>query len=161
MFQDALWENLEFIDTIATDHAPHTVTEKKGSGDGTGAPPGFPGLETSLSLMLTAVAQGRLTLVRLCCYREDLTLLLASDYWTIIQAIWQLGTFRPCLMHWAGPLFRSPHCILVLDRCLQKLNWVLQDWHSVEHPILRWYALKFKHFTVRIWLKALGFTEPL
>jgi hypothetical protein len=63
-FQDALWENLEYIDTIATDHAPHTIAEKKGSDD-TQAPPGFPGLETSLSLMLTAVSQGRLTLVRI------------------------------------------------------------------------------------------------
>ena len=53
---------MEFIDTIATDHAPHTIAEKKGSEDKP-APPGFPGLETSLSLMLTAVAQGRLTLV--------------------------------------------------------------------------------------------------
>ena len=61
-FQDALWDNLEYIDTIATDHAPHTIAEKKGSDD-TQAPPGFPGLETSLSLMLTAVSQGRLTLV--------------------------------------------------------------------------------------------------
>jgi len=64
LFQDALWENLEYIDTIATDHAPHTIAEKKGSDD-TQAPPGFPGLETSLSLMLTAVSQGRLTLVRI------------------------------------------------------------------------------------------------
>ena len=65
VFQDALWDNMEFIDTIATDHAPHTITEKKGLEDGSGAPPGFPGLETSLSLMLTAVAQGRLSLVNL------------------------------------------------------------------------------------------------
>ena len=94
MFQDALWENLEFIDTIATDHAPHTVTEKKGSGDGTGAPPGFPGLETSLSLMLTAVAQGRLTLVRLCCYIEDFSKHLVTrllfrpfDNWTLFNHV--------------------------------------------------------------------------
>lgn len=43
-----LWHKLDDIDCIATDHAPHTLEEK-----GAGAA-GFPGLETSLSLMLDA-----------------------------------------------------------------------------------------------------------
>jgi len=54
----ALWENLEVIDCFATDHAPHTPAEK----DGENPPPGFPGLETALGLLLTAVGEGRLTL---------------------------------------------------------------------------------------------------
>lgn len=54
----ALWENLEVIDCFATDHAPHTLAEK----DGENPPPGFPGVETLLPLLLTAVADGRLTL---------------------------------------------------------------------------------------------------
>ena len=54
----ALWANLEIIDCFATDHAPHTLAEK----DGENPPPGFPGLETILPLLLTAVAAGRLTL---------------------------------------------------------------------------------------------------
>lgn len=37
---DALWENLAVIDCIATDHAPHTLSEK----DSDNPPPGFPGL---------------------------------------------------------------------------------------------------------------------
>jgi carbamoyl-phosphate synthase/aspartate carbamoyltransferase/dihydroorotase len=57
--QEALWANMDVIDIIATDHAPHTVEEKSRQ---EGAPPGFPGLETVLPLMLTAVAQGRLSL---------------------------------------------------------------------------------------------------
>ncbi|HVO70156.1 MAG TPA: amidohydrolase family protein [Aggregatilineaceae bacterium] len=56
--QDALWANMEFIDCIASDHAPHTLAEK----DGENPPPGFPGLETSLALMLTAVHDGRIDL---------------------------------------------------------------------------------------------------
>lgn len=56
--RDALWENLAVIDCFATDHAPHTLLEK----DGENPPPGFPGLETALPLLLTAVHQGRLTL---------------------------------------------------------------------------------------------------
>ncbi len=56
--QEALWANMEFIDCIATDHAPHTLAEK----DGANPPPGFPGLETALALMLTAVHQGKITL---------------------------------------------------------------------------------------------------
>lgn len=38
--------------------APHTFEEKTGNNP----PPGFPGLETMLPLLLTAVNEGRLTL---------------------------------------------------------------------------------------------------
>ncbi len=55
---DALWENLDVIDCFATDHAPHTLAEK----DGENPPPGFPGLETLLPLLLTAVDDRRLTI---------------------------------------------------------------------------------------------------
>ena len=55
---DALWANMDVIDCFATDHAPHTVEEK----DSDNPPPGFPGLETLLPLLLTAVDAGRLTL---------------------------------------------------------------------------------------------------
>lgn len=55
---DALWENLDVIDCFATDHAPHTLAEK----DGPNPPPGFPGLETLLPLLLTAADEGRLTI---------------------------------------------------------------------------------------------------
>jgi carbamoyl-phosphate synthase/aspartate carbamoyltransferase/dihydroorotase len=54
----ALWENLEFIDCFATDHAPHLLAEK----DSENPPPGFPGIETMLPLLLTAVHEDRLTL---------------------------------------------------------------------------------------------------
>ena len=55
---EALWENMDVIDCFATDHAPHTVEEK----DSNNPPPGFPGLETALPLLLTAVNDGRLTI---------------------------------------------------------------------------------------------------
>lgn len=54
----ALWENLACIDLFATDHAPHTLEEKAG----VNPPPGVPGIETMLPLLLTAVDEGRLTL---------------------------------------------------------------------------------------------------
>ncbi len=58
----ALWAHLnDTVDCIATDHAPHTLAEKQSATP----PPGVAGLETSLVLMLTAVAQNRLTLNRL------------------------------------------------------------------------------------------------
>ncbi|ETN65264.1 carbamoyl-phosphate synthase large chain [Anopheles darlingi] len=59
--QQALWDNLDVIDVFATDHAPHTREEKESAN----APPGFPGLETILPLLLNAVSQGRLTLDQL------------------------------------------------------------------------------------------------
>jgi carbamoyl-phosphate synthase/aspartate carbamoyltransferase/dihydroorotase len=54
----ALWDHLEVIDCFATDHAPHRVEEK----DGPDPPPGFPGLETALPLLLTAAADGLLSI---------------------------------------------------------------------------------------------------
>jgi carbamoyl-phosphate synthase/aspartate carbamoyltransferase/dihydroorotase len=59
---EALWSHLNTtVDCIATDHAPHTLAEKSVDNP----PPGVPGLETSLPLMLTAVREKRLTLERL------------------------------------------------------------------------------------------------
>lgn len=56
--QKALWDNLHIIDCFATDHAPHTLEEKSGEN----SPPGFPGLETILPLLLNAVNEGKLTI---------------------------------------------------------------------------------------------------
>lgn len=56
--QAALWKNIDVIDVFATDHAPHSVEEKNSEKP----PPGFPGLETILPLLLNAVHQGRLTI---------------------------------------------------------------------------------------------------
>jgi len=47
-----LWSALERIDCIATDHAPHTPEDKENGAAG------FPGLETSLSLMLLGCQRG-------------------------------------------------------------------------------------------------------
>lgn len=55
---DYLWENLGAIDCLVSDHAPHTIEEKKSDNP----PNGVPGLETSLPLMLTAVSEGRIKL---------------------------------------------------------------------------------------------------
>ena len=54
----ALWENLDVIDIFATDHAPHTLAEKASDSP----PPGVPGVQTMLPLLLTAVHENRLTL---------------------------------------------------------------------------------------------------
>lgn len=53
-------QDLAEIDIIATDHAPHTLHEK--NQDIWNAPPGVPGLETALPLLLTLLNQGKLTL---------------------------------------------------------------------------------------------------
>lgn len=59
--QQRLWDNLDKIDMIATDHAPHTLAEKRSNH----VPFGVPGLETTLPLMLGAVYQKRLKMDRL------------------------------------------------------------------------------------------------
>ncbi|MBI2601007.1 dihydroorotase family protein [Candidatus Daviesbacteria bacterium] len=62
--QDTLWEAIAdgTINTIASDHAPHTREEKLNTIQ---PPNGVPGLETTLPLLLTAVNEGRLTIERL------------------------------------------------------------------------------------------------
>ncbi len=61
--QAGLWAGLAdgTLDMIATDHAPHTPAEKTRN-DIWEADCGFPGVETQMPLMLTAVTQGRMTL---------------------------------------------------------------------------------------------------
>jgi dihydroorotase-like cyclic amidohydrolase len=60
-----LWEHLQDIDCIESDHAPHTITEKESEP----TPFGVPGLETTLPLLLMAVQEKRITIediIRLC-----------------------------------------------------------------------------------------------
>lgn len=60
-----LWDHLDAIDVVESDHAPHTKEEK----DSDNPPFGVPGLETTLPLLLTAVHEGRLQIKdikRLC-----------------------------------------------------------------------------------------------
>ncbi|MBI3545439.1 MAG: dihydroorotase [Gammaproteobacteria bacterium] len=67
----ALWAGLHdgVIDFIATDHAPHTLEEKRQAYPA--SPAGMPGVETSLPLMLTEMKAGRCTLAEIqkwMCY---------------------------------------------------------------------------------------------
>lgn len=55
---DFLWQNLNQIDLIESDHAPHTKEEK----DSDNPPFGVPCLETTLPLLLTASSEGKLTI---------------------------------------------------------------------------------------------------
>lgn len=67
---DFLWDCIDAIDVIESDHAPHTMEEKQS----TNPPFGVPGLETTLPLLLTAVHDNRLTIddvVRLCYERPS------------------------------------------------------------------------------------------
>jgi carbamoyl-phosphate synthase/aspartate carbamoyltransferase/dihydroorotase len=91
--QQALWDNLDIIDCFATDHAPHTLAEK----DGDNPPPGFPGLETALPLLLTAVRAGRLSLEDIVqrCYTNPariFNLSAPADTWIDVDpaAEWEI-----------------------------------------------------------------------
>ena len=55
-----LWENWDLIDIIASDHAPHTRSEKQvGFSD---APSGIPGVETMIPLLMAQVLMGKCSL---------------------------------------------------------------------------------------------------
>ena len=65
--QEALWQHLDVIDTVGTDHAPHTRDEK--NQPYLQAPSGMPGVQTMVPLLLTAVSEGRMTfedMIRRC-----------------------------------------------------------------------------------------------
>ena len=63
--QAALWRGIAMgvADVLGSDHAPHTKDEK--ARPYPASPSGMPGVQTLLPVMLTHVAQGRLTLERL------------------------------------------------------------------------------------------------
>lgn len=63
--KDALWDGLRRgdIDAVASDHAPHLPEEKRD--DIWDAPPGVPGVETMLPLLLIAVRSNLLSLDRM------------------------------------------------------------------------------------------------
>ncbi len=56
--REFLWRNLDKIDCIASDHAPHTTFDKEGANP----PSGVPGLETMLPLLLEAIYEERMTI---------------------------------------------------------------------------------------------------
>lgn len=64
--RDALWAALAdgTLDLVATDHAPFTRAEKEAATDFLDAPPGHPGLEALLPLLMTAAHDGRLSVDR-------------------------------------------------------------------------------------------------
>ncbi len=63
-------EHLPSLDIIGTDHAPHTIEEKEN--DVWNAPPGIPGLETILPLLLTQLNQRKISV-------EDIKRLLCEN----------------------------------------------------------------------------------
>lgn len=82
--QEFLWKNLRYIDVIESDHAPHTIEEKKSD-----KPPfGVPGLETTLPLLLTAEKDGRITkeqIIAMCFDNPAKILNLKTDKNTKIE----------------------------------------------------------------------------
>lgn len=94
--REALWQGIRdgVIDTIATDHAPHTLAEK----DLASGAAGFPSIEFFLPLLLTGLAQNRLTLadIERCCVTNPTKLFgfgptgqVTADetlQWTVSQA---------------------------------------------------------------------------
>lgn len=95
--QDFLWKNLKFIDVIESDHAPHTIEEKRGEV----VPFGVPGLETTLPLLLTAVSKKRLTIddiVRLCHTNPAKIFDIKTDPQTFVEVDpnckFEIGNFK-------------------------------------------------------------------
>ncbi|NIW49178.1 MAG: amidohydrolase family protein [Gammaproteobacteria bacterium] len=120
--QQALWENIEVIDCIATDHAPHTKTEKASESP----PPGFPGLETALPLMLNAVNQGRLSI-------DDLVKKMYTNPKRIFKLPDQPDTFVDVNL--------EQKQTITSDKCFTRCEWTPFEGYpvsgSVERVVLR------------------------
>ena len=84
--QEFLWKHLSDIDVVESDHAPHTIDEKKSDNP----PFGVPGLETTLPLLITAVHEDRLTveeIIRLCHTNPAKILNLTPDKDTYVEIL--------------------------------------------------------------------------
>ena len=86
---ESLWKAIHdgTIDTIGSDHAPHTLAEKtKPYGE---APSGMPGVETTLPLLLDAHNKGRLSLSKIVELMHDHILqifnLPREDDWILVD----------------------------------------------------------------------------
>lgn len=83
-FSEYIWQNLEKIDLIESDHAPHTISEKKSKNP----PYGVPNLETTLPLLLTAVSEEKISLdilIRLCYKNPKKIFNIITDKNTYIE----------------------------------------------------------------------------
>lgn len=81
--QKFIWDNLQYIDIIESDHAPHTIKEKE-----TEAPFGVPGLDTTLPLLLTASEEGKLTIdeiIQLCHTNPSKIFNIQTDKETLVD----------------------------------------------------------------------------
>jgi allantoinase len=112
---EPLWQALldGTIDILSTDHAPHLSDEKRRDVIWDCAP-GFPGVETSMPLMLTEVSRGRLGLsdyVRMACampakafglYPRKGALAVGSDADIVLVDMRKRGTIRSGKLHSLG-----------------------------------------------------------
>jgi carbamoyl-phosphate synthase / aspartate carbamoyltransferase / dihydroorotase len=134
--QQALWDNLDVIDCFATDHAPHTLEEKNSDNP----PPGFPGLETALPLLLTAVHSGRLELddVISRCYtnpRRIFNLPEQSETWVEVDpdTNWQIEAARSYTRSRWTP-FEGQPVVGRVQRVVLRGQTVFEDGKIIAEP---------------------------
>jgi len=100
--REYLWQALRdgVIDTIASDHAPHTLAEKHQPL--AKCPSGVPGVETTLPLLITAYRQGKISLERIVelthTRAQQIFALAASDDYILVN-IEDYHTLTDDMMH--------------------------------------------------------------
>lgn len=85
-----LWKNIEYVDVIESDHAPHTIIEKSPSTSSGEAPFGVPGLETTLPLLLTAVEEGKISIddiIQMCHTNPAKIFNIPTDAKTSVEVV--------------------------------------------------------------------------
>jgi len=119
----ALWQGLQAgtLDMIATDHAPHNPNEKCND-DIWEADCGFPGVETQMPLMLSAVNEGRLGI----CDYVRLAAEAPARHW----GLWpHKGTIRPGAD--ADIVVAAMDCDERIDQgCLHSVNARVSPYHQ-------------------------------
>lgn len=126
--QDKLWQALlsNRIDVVATDHAPHTWTEK--NQPYTLAPSGLPLIQHPLNIMLDAVAQGKLTLTQMVdfmCHHPAIAFKIKE------RGFLQEG-------YWADLVLFSPYetTIIKKSELLYKCGWSPLEGYQFHGKIL-------------------------
>lgn len=83
-YREFIWKNLQYVDMIESDHAPHTIEEKKSDNP----PFGVPGLETTLPLLLTAASEKKISikhLIEMCFENPRKIFNIKTDKDTFIE----------------------------------------------------------------------------
>jgi len=128
---EVLWQALldGVIDFIATDHAPHTLTEK--AKPYPQSPSGMPGVETALPVMLTQTMQGRCTVAQVVNWMSTA---VAKGYQIPNKGLIQVGYDADLVL-----VDLNTYHPVLREEVQSKCGWnPFEGWQLTGWPVITW-----------------------